>query len=105
MNIDNIYDELVLFIEEKFQHNFTSLDKNDKECYSLLATNLVASNQHCIKCNSNFILDISISFGDAAAMATLKYFKDNCFYVFVDTSDNRFDDLTCNEMIIKKIIE
>lgn len=99
MNIvtKEIYEEILVCILKNTNHNFTKFDLGK------FNESFIYSNMICCKCNLEFILDIELDLN----RNSLILYKDNVYYDFRKRTDLDFtvNNISCNECIIKSIIE
>ena len=88
------YTKLVLFIENLYQHRFISFHIVDHS-----NTKILQKNVFCNKCNNTFTLDITYEIYESWNLLN------NFYYRFFRHDGDHYEKLTCNEIIIKNIIE
>lgn len=91
------YKKLILFIEDLYQHKFVHFNTVNK-----LNTKMLQKNAFCNMCGNTFTLDITYeNFNMIKNWNLLSKF----YFRFLRHNGNHDEKLTCNDLIIKNIIE
>lgn len=98
----DLYKEIISFLKSKYNHTFDYLDRVNisKDGYNL------CSNILCSKCNYEFLLDLRFMKRKNAIFYNGVY-NDNIYYDFrcLNGFSNIMNNMTCEDCIIKSIIE
>lgn len=86
------FKRFILFLSDKFKHNF-EIKNLEEDSVS------IESDIFCKKCNNTFWLDLSVN----KYYYTLSF--ENISYIFSQEINANHETLTCDEYIIKSIIE
>ena len=98
MNLEEAYIQILLLISNRLNHSFTVI-KSSRPNYFFLNEEYIFSNLLCSKCNYEFILYLN------KVNDNFTLFKDNIFYLFKAVKTDEMSNISCNECIIKDLIE